>query len=219
MLKQGRGYRSPTNSELASNGAGEQMSDRSYKPKLLLHVCCGPCATAVIERVVSRFDVVCFWYNPNIEPTAEYERRLAGMRTVAQTVGVPLIEGQRDTEGWREAIAGWENEPEGGQRCPICFEYRLRKAAEYAQVHDMDYLATALTVSPHQDAGLINSLGKRLSQAADVRFMAEIWRKEAGFQRSVQLSEQLNLYRQNYCGCIYSMRSSAVSGGREPGAE
>jgi len=193
------------------------MSEQSQKPKLLLHVCCGPCATAVIERVVSRFEVVCFWYNPNIEPVAEYERRLAGMRTVAQAMGVPLIEGEWDTEGWRGAVAGWEDEPEGGRRCPICFEYRLRQAAEYAQACDMDYLATTLTVSPHQDAELINSLGERLSQAAGIKFVAEIWRKQGGFQRSVQLSKQLNLYRQNYCGCRYSLRDSLGIGYRESG--
>ena len=187
------------------------MSDRSPKPKLLLHVCCGPCAPAVIERAVSRFEVVCFWYNPNIEPSAEYERRLAGMRTVAEAMAVPMVEGWRDTEAWREAVAGWEKEPEGGRRCPICFEYRLRRAAEYAEARDMDYLATTLTISPHKGAQLINSLGERIAQAAGVEFLTEVWRKEGGFQRSVQLSHQFNLYRQNYCGCRYSMPSSAVS--------
>jgi len=187
------------------------MSDRSQKPKLLLHVCCGPCATAVIERVVSRFEVICFWYNPNIEPSAEYERRLAGMRTVAEAMAVPMIEGQRDTEAWREAKAGWEDEPEGGRRCQICFEYRLRRAAEYAQALDMEYIATTLTISPHKDAQLINSLGERIAEAAGVKFLAKVWRKKGGFQRSVQLSHQLNLYRQSYCGCRYSMLSAAVS--------
>ncbi len=186
------------------------MSDRSHKPRLLLHICCGPCAMAVIERIVSRFEVVCFWYNPNIEPAAEYERRLAGMQTVAQAMGVPLVEGQQDIAGWREAIAGWEGEPEGGWRCRICFEYRLRSAAEYAQDRDMDYLATTLTISSHKDAQLINSLGEDLAEAAGLRFLAEVWRKEGGFQRSAQLSRQLNLYRQDYCGCSYSMSSSVV---------
>jgi len=194
------------------------MNDRFQKPKLLLHVCCGPCATAVIERVVSRFEVVCFWYNPNIEPSAEYERRLASMHAVAQAMDVPLIEGERDTRSWREAVAGWEEEPEGGRRCPICFEYRLRRTAEYAQAQGMDYMATTLTISPHKDAQLINSLGERIAEVASVKFLAEVWRKKGGFQRSVQLSHQLNLYRQNYCGCRYSMPSSAVSS-RESGFE
>ncbi len=186
------------------------MNDWSHKPKLLLHVCCGPCATAVIERVVSHFEVVCYWYNPNIEPSAEYERRLASMHTVAEAMAVPLVEGPRDTEGWREAVAGWENEPEGGRRCPICFEYRLCRAAEYAQAQDIDYLATTLTISPHKNAQLINSLGERIAEAAGIKFLAKVWRKEGGFQRSVQLSHQLNLYRQDYCGCRYSIPSSAV---------
>jgi len=186
------------------------MSDCFHKLKLLLHVCCGPCATAVIERIVSRFEVVCFWYNPNIEPPAEYERRLAGMRTVAEVMGVPLVEGERDAPSWRKAIAGWEDEPEGGRRCQICFEYRLHRAAEYAQARDMDCLATTLTVSSHKDAQLINSLGEDIAKAAGMKFLAEVWRKEGGFQRSVQLSRQLNLYRQDYCGCSYSMPSSFI---------
>ncbi len=187
------------------------MNDRCQKPKLLLHVCCGSCATAVIERVVSRFEVVCFWYNPNIESSAEYERRLAGMRTVAEAMAVPIIEGRRDTEAWREAVVGWEEEAEDGRCCPICFEYRLRRAAEYAQARDMAYLATTLTISPHKDTQLINSLGERIAEAAGIEFLAEVWRKAGGFQRSVQLSHQLNLYRQDYCGCNYSMPFSAVS--------
>ncbi len=186
------------------------MSERPDKPRLLLHICCGPCATAVIERVVSRFEVICFWYNPNIEPAAEYQRRLAGMRTVAEVMGVPLVEGERDTPSWHKAIAGWESEPEGGRRCQICFEYRLRRAAEYAQAHDMDYLATTLTISPHKDDRLINLLGKEIAEAVGIEFLAEVWRKQGGFQRSVQLSKQLKLYRQKYCGCCYSMPSSVV---------
>jgi len=186
------------------------VSDWSHKPRLLLHVCCGSCATAVIERIVSRFEVVCFWYNPNIEPLAEYKRRLAGMRTVAEVMGIPLVEEERDTPSWRKAIAGWEAEPEGGRRCQICFEYRLRRAAEYAQAHDMDYLATTLTVSPHKDAGLINLLGREIAEVVGIEFLAEVWRKQGGFQRSVQLSKQLGLYRQKYCGCRYSMPSSVL---------
>ena len=186
------------------------MNECSHKPKLLMHVCCGPCATAVIERVVSRFDVTCFWYNPNIEPVAEYERRLAGMRTVAEFMGVSLVEAERDAPSWERAIAGWEAEPEGGRRCQICFEYRLRRTAEYAQAHDMDYVATTLTISPHKNVQLINSLGEILTEAVGLKFLSEVWRKQGGFQRSVQLSKQLNLYRQNYCGCRYSVPSSVA---------
>ena len=185
-----------------------KMTDCSPKPKLLLHVCCGPCATAVIERLRPDFDVHCFWYNPNIEPAAEYHRRLASMRMVAQAMHVALAEGRRDTAGWRRAIAGWEDEPEGGQRCPICFEYRLRGAIEYARTQGIDYLAATLSVSPHKDAQLINSLGGRLAEAAGIEFVAGDWRKQNGFQRSVTLSKQLGLYRQSYCGCLFSLRSS-----------
>ncbi len=189
--------------------AQTKMMDCSPKPKLLLHICCGPCATAVIERLCPSFDVHCFWYNPNIEPAAEYDRRLASMRTVARAMEVPLVEGDRDTADWRRAIAGWENEPEGGRRCAICFEYRLRGAVEYAYALGIGYFAATLSVSPHKDAALINSLGARLGEAAGIEFVAENWREQNGFERSVELCKQLGLYRQNYCGCIFSLRGAA----------
>ncbi len=184
------------------------MTDSSPKPKLLLHVCCGPCATVVIERLRPHFDVHCFWYNPNVEPAAEYEKRLASTRTVARAMQVPLVEGDQDTADWRGAVGGLEDEPEGGRRCAICFEYRLLRAIEYACAHGIDYLAATLSVSPHKDAALINSLGRRLAGAAGIEFVAENWRKRNGFQRSVELSKQLGLYRQDYCGCISSLRAA-----------
>ena len=174
------------------------------KPKVLLHVCCGPCATAVIEKLSLCYDVVCFWYNPNIEPLSEYERRLASMRTVAQYMQVPLIVEPRQSGAWRAAVTGWEDEPEGGRRCRICFEHRLKQAAHYAVDYQINYLATTLTVSPHKDAEQINALGRCLGEAVGIDFLEETWRKDGGFQRSVELSRELGLYRQDYCGCHFS---------------
>ncbi len=188
----------------------------SPKPRLLLHVCCGPCATAVIERLRERVALQCFWYNPNIQPAAEYQRRLASMRIVAQAMDVPLIEGPEDTAGWYEAVAGWEGEPEGGQRCRLCFEYRLRGAVEYARQHGLDQVATTLSISPHKNLELINSLGEQLTTATGIEFLAENWRKQGGFPRSVALSRQLGLYRQDYCGCIFSLHPRQVASSTAP---
>lgn len=182
------------------------MAPGDGKPKLLLHVCCGPCASAVIERLVPRFEVHCFWYNPNIQPEAEYQRRRAAMRAVAQAMQVTLIEAERDEASWEEAVAGLEEEPEGGRRCEVCFSYRLRRAAQYAAEHGFAHLATTLPVSPHKNQQLINQLGRQQAQQLGLCFVAEDFRKRGGFQRSLELSEKWGLYRQNYCGCRYSRR-------------
>ncbi len=176
------------------------------KPKLLLHTCCGPCAGAVIERLVPRFEVHCLWYNPNIQPQAEYQRRLEAMRTVAEAMDVPLIEAERDEAEWEEAIAGLEEEPEGGRRCAVCFHYRLARTAQYAVGHGFTHIATSLGVGPHKNIEAINGIGRRQADGRELDFVDENFRKHNGFQRSVQLSKQLHLYRQNYCGCRYSQR-------------
>ena len=173
-------------------------------------MCCGPCATAVLGALRPDWAVQCFWYNPNIEPAEEYRRRLGAMVTVAAAGGVPLVEGPYQPESWRATVNGWEDEPEGGQRCRICYEYRLREAVAYACAQGVDRVATTLTISPHKEAALINALGCELATAAGLQFVAGDWRKRAGFARSLALSRQLGIYRQNYCGCRYSLPSAEV---------
>lgn len=176
------------------------------KPTLLLHVCCGPCACAVIERLVERFHVTAFWHNPNVQPEDEHDRRLEQARIVCREFSVDLIVGERDEDSWLEAVAGLEDEPEGGARCAPCFEHRLRRSAHEAQARGMERLATTLSVSPHKPADGINALGRRVAAELGVRFLDEDFKQGGGFARSVELSKALGLYRQRYCGCRFSRR-------------
>ena len=176
------------------------------RPRLLLHVCCGPCATAVIERLLPDYDVTLLWYNPNIQPDAEHDRRLVAARQVAAALGVEL----RVLEGGQEEFAalcvGREDLPEGGERCQLCYELRLQAACAYAAAHGFPLVATTLTISPHKPAATVNPVGSRAATAAGVAFLEADFKKQAGFQRSLQLSRELALYRQDYCGCLCSQR-------------
>lgn len=179
------------------------------KPQLLLHICCGPCASAVIERLIPQFDVTAFWHNPNIQPKQEHDRRLENARIVTRHFDLDLIVGPRDEGAWLDAVAGLEDEPEGGKRCDVCFNYRLRRTAREAAKRGIDYFTTTLTVSPYKGADRINTIGTRIAQTEPVEFLERNFKKRAGFQRSVELSRQLDLYRQNYCGCLFSRNNEA----------
>ncbi len=173
-------------------------------PKLLLHTCCGPCATSVLERLKKNYRVECFFYNPNIHPAAEYGLRLDEARHVARIAGVPLRDDEYDQDAWFQSTAGLEEEPEGGRRCVVCFRKRLSRTAERAKAAACDYFATTLTVSPHKNAELINRIGQEISTAVGVPFLAGDWKKEDGYKRSVELCKEHGLFRQNYCGCRFS---------------
>jgi len=177
------------------------MQDR---PKLLLHVCCGPCATAVIERLILNFDIIGFWHNPNIQPAEEHDRRLTQAEVVAREFDIELVVEDADEQSWLAAVAGYEGEPEGGRRCPLCFEHRLRTTAAKAAQMGVPNVATTLSISPHKPVATINEIGERVARALGVHFRPEDFKKRGGFQRSVQMSKQLGLYRQNYCGCLFS---------------
>jgi len=181
------------------------MSGHGDLPRLALHVCCGPCATSVIERVRARFRVEAVWYNPNIQPREEHERRLQGMSEVAQAMDVPLVVLGYDVERWEAACAGLMDEPEGGARCPVCFELRLRRVASFAAERGIGFIASTLTVSPHKSAPRINAVGLRIAREHGISLVDEDFKQGDGFARSVQLSRELGLYRQSYCGCLPSL--------------
>lgn len=175
------------------------------KGSLLLHVCCAPDATVGFERLGKDWDVVGYFFNPNIYPSEEYTKRLEDFLRVGNLMDVETRVGEYCDEEWYEAIKGWEDEPEGGKRCELCFQYRLRNTAALAQQGSFDAFATVLTVSPHKNAQKINDFGKALGEEFQVEYLATNLKKQDGFKRSVELSKQMGLYRQNYCGCKFSL--------------
>ena len=179
------------------------------KPKLLLHSCCGPCSTAVITQLVEDYQVTVFFYNPNIGPEDEYLLRLENQKKFLQeydpkgTIG--FIEGDYDSENYYAAVKGLEAEKEGGARCTECFKLRLLRTAELAAKLGFDLFTTTLTVSPHKNAELINAIGEQLAERAGVPWLHSNFKKKDGYLRSIRLSKEYGLYRQNYCGCIFSV--------------
>ena len=176
-------------------------------PRLLLQGCCGPCSSYVLEYLTQHFDVTLLFYNPNIRPRAEYEKRLAALRQLL--AAMPLSREVKLLEtGWRgeefEAVArGLEDLPEGGERCTRCFVLRLEETAKQAAEGGFEYFATTLTVSPHKDAQLLNRIGEALAEKYGVKWLPSDFKKKNGYLRSIQLSKQYGIYRQEYCGCGY----------------
>ena len=172
--------------------------------KLLLHSCCGPCSTAVIERLKDDYDITIFYYNPNIDTLEEYLHRLNEEKRYCKEVGIKVIEQGYSNQDFLDNVKGLENEKEGGARCPVCFKIRLQKTAQVALKLGFDCFGTTLTVSPHKNAELINSIGKAVEKEEGIEFIEGNYKKKDGYKRSIELSKQFNLYRQNYCGCIFS---------------
>ena len=181
------------------------MLDTPSQPSLVLHACCGPCATVALERLLPRFDVTVLWYNPNVEPAAEHARRLAAVQSVAEHFGVPLLAPAPDADAWHAAVAALLDEPEGGRRCEACFLFRLRRAAEVAAALGCVAFATTLSTGPRKRLDQILVAGQSAAAEHGVEFLHESFRAQAGFDRSLALTKELGLYRQNYCGCRYSI--------------
>ncbi|MFP4640825.1 MAG: epoxyqueuosine reductase QueH [Dehalococcoidia bacterium] len=172
--------------------------------KVALHICCGVCAASVVERLVEEgHQVVGFFYNPNIHPAEEYERRLDATRKVSQELDFPLETGHYTPREWFAQTKGLEHEPEGGKRCEVCFRMRLAETYQFMNDIGADAFSTTLTVSPHKSAETVNAIGYEIGGDT---FLARDFKKKDGFKRAKELAREWNLYRQNYCGCIYSMR-------------
>lgn len=162
--------------------------------------------TSVHERLKDDFEVTAFWYNPNIEPREEYDKRLDNFsRYCIEQKVKTIVSNDRDYEVWRGAIKGLENEPEGGERCSKCIYVRLRQTAITAKAQGFDVFATTLSVSPHKNADLINRIGSEISKEFGAEYLISDFKKNEGYKRSIELSREYELYRQNYCGCSYSM--------------
>ena len=175
------------------------------RPRLLLQACCGPCSSYVLEYMTRYFDVTVLFYDPNIRPEAEYEKRLATLKQLLAAMPMEhppaLIEPGWRGEEFTAAVKGLEGEPEGARRCAVCFRLRLEETARLAAEGDFDYFGTTLTVSPHKDAQLINRIGRDLSARYGVAWLPSDFKKRNGYLRSIQLSKEYGLYRQDYCGC------------------
>ena len=175
--------------------------------EILLHVCCGPCAThSIIELEQESFDVTTFFSNSNIHPKEEYLRRLNSLKTYVEKVNIPLIIDNYNPKEWLDQVKGYEESPEGGKRCEICIKNRLKLTAEYAKAHGFEWFTTTLTISPHKNAEIINKIGIKLGEENHINFLLKNFKKKDGFKKSLIISKDHDLYRQNYCGCIYSAR-------------
>ena len=180
------------------------------KPTLLLHACCAPCSSYVLEYLHGIFDITVFFYNPNIAPESEYEYRAQELTRLIKEMGlsdsVKIVIEDYSPEEFEEIAKGKENEPERGIRCTDCYFIRLKKTFDYALKYGFDYYSTTLSISPHKDAQRLNEIGSSLSENADTKWLYSDFKKNNGYIRSIELSEKYNLYRQNYCGCKYSKR-------------
>lgn len=179
------------------------------RPRLLLHSCCGPCSSYVLEYLQKHFDITIFFYNPNIQPEAEYLRRLEGQCLLVREMcpGTEIIAPDSRGDDFTQAITGLEAEPEGGARCTACFALRLEETAKSAAKGAFDYFATTLTVSPHKDSARINKIGFSLAEKYNVNWLPSDFKKREGYKRSIELSNSYDLYRQTYCGCTFSSSS------------
>ena len=183
------------------------------RPKLLLHACCGPCSSAVLEQLCEHFEITVLYYNPNTWPAAEYHRRgeeLERFVAAAPPLGVTVVEDRYDPQEFYSAVAGLEQEPERGNRRTVCYRLRMRRAAQYAQEHGFAWFTTTLSISPHKDARRINEIGQALEAEFGVKHLPSDFKKQNGYLRSLQLSEEYGLYRQDYCGCEFSARARGI---------
>lgn len=178
------------------------------RPSLLLQSCCGPCSSYVLEYLTRYFDVTVLFFNPNIRPEAEYEKRLATLKQLLSSMPMDhppaLLEPGWRGEEFEQAVRGLEAEPEGGARCTVCFRLRLTETVRTAAEWGFDFFGTTLTVSPHKDAERINRIGQELQREYGVRWLPSDFKKRNGYLRSIQLSKEYGLYRQDYCGCRLS---------------
>lgn len=176
------------------------------RPALLLHSCCGPCSSAVIERLNEHFALTVFYYNPNIEPEEEYLHRLAEQKRLLSLLpgNIPLLPCNWENQRFRAFGEQMANAPEGGERCLSCFALRLEKTAEAAKAGGFEYFTTTLSVSPHKNAEALNRIGRAIAEKAGVKFLTADFKKKNGYLRSLQLSKEFDLYRQDYCGCLFS---------------
>lgn len=197
-------------------GILKRIQGEGRVPGLLLHSCCAPCSSYVLEYLSQYFEIAVYYYNPNIAPEEEYRKRAEEQKRLIETMQtrypVDFLEGAYEPQCFFEIARGLEDVPEGGERCRRCFALRLEKTAQAAAARKMDYFTTTLSISPLKDAQLLNQMGLRIAAEYDLNYLVSDFKKKDGYKRSVELSHLYGLYRQNYCGCIYSRRQAEREG-------
>lgn len=190
----------------------EKNQAAGKRPRLLLHACCAPCSSYVLEYLSRYFAITLFYYNPNIAPESEYRFRVEEverlLRELPEAESVTFVEGQYDTERFFALAKGHETEEEGGERCFACYRLRLGETASYAKEHGFDYFTTTLSISPYKNAEKLNTIGGELAQEYGVPYLFSDFKKRDGYRRSIALSAQYSLYRQDYCGCVFSKQAA-----------
>ncbi len=188
------------------------LEEQGKVPRLLLHSCCAPCSSYVLEYLSRYFEITVYFYNPNIDQPVEYKRRVKEQERLIASMDfihpVTLETGAYEPEEFHRIVRGLEMEPEGGARCFKCYELRLQEAAKVAQAGRFDYFTTTLSISPLKNADKLNEIGEKLAKEYRVAYLPSDFKKKNGFKRSVELSEKYGLYRQDYCGCIYSRKET-----------
>ena len=187
------------------------------KQKILLHSCCAPCSTAVIEKLAEDYDITIFYYNPNIYPEEEYFKRkneeikyIEILHKTQPEIKIDMLDCDYDNITFYNAVKGLENEREGGARCAVCFKVRLEKTAVVAKNNHYDIFGTTLSVSPHKNAELLNQIGKSLEEKYGIKYLEANFKKQDGYKRSVELSKENNIYRQSYCGCEFALKIQQI---------
>lgn len=197
-------YQKETEAVLARHAAAGET------PTLLLHSCCAPCSSYVLEYLSQYLSVTVFYYNPNIYPDEEYAHRVKEqqefIRRFPARHPISFVEGRYEKERFYETVRGMEQLPEGGARCFACYELRLREAAKEARARGMDYFCTTLSISPLKNAEKLNAIGEQLAAEYGVRYLPSDFKKKNGYKRSIELSREYGMYRQDYCGCVFSVR-------------
>ncbi len=193
----------------------EQLVKSGAPKKLLIHSCCAPCSSYVLEYLSRYFEITIFYYNPNIYPEEEYNRRVEEQQRLILEIpkGFPVtfLQGNYEPKDFYEYVKGYEEEPEGGQRCFRCYRMRLREAAVMAKEGGYDYFTTTLSISPHKNADQLNEIGIELASEYGVRYLPSDFKKKNGYRRSIELSKEYDLYRQDYCGCVFSKRAREMT--------
>ncbi len=188
----------------------EKITKRQEVPSLFLHACCAPCSSYCLEYLSEYFAITVFYYNPNIFPAEEYEKRVAEIKRLIENIPtkhkVNFVEGDYLPEQFFAMAKGMEKLPEGGERCFRCYEMRLKESVRLAEELGFDYITTTLSISPLKNAQKLNSIGEQLCENTKVKYLPSDFKKKNGYKRSIELSKEYNLYRQNYCGCVFSKR-------------